>query len=415
MTATLSRPDDRRTLLAAFLGVGALVLLSVFWVKPSDGDPNVFLVIANRIAAGQVPYRDFPLEYPPFALFPLALPRLMGSAASYMTLFSALALILTGATAAALAWLAERGWSINTPWVTVVAFAGLALAGAPSVVWRFDIFPALLTVLALVAVAARHPAWAGLALGLAAGVKLYPGFLVPIFVAYYLAERRWRSASLVAFGFGAAIVATLVQLFLVAGPDALTFLSYQEERGIEVESVIGGIALMADVIANVPTQVAFAFGSYEVSSSVVDALAVPGFLAQAGMLAALLVGGVVAIRRDLAERGRIRNQTLVAYIVATLLLVMLGNKVLSNQYICWLLPFAALLPLRQAALLLIAAALTTVVYPLNFKSLLYSDPLIVLTLNVRNALLLALFLWLVLERRSRRAGLERSDVREPAQ
>ena len=48
--------------------------------------------------------------------------------------------------------------------------------------------------------------------------------------------------------------------------------------------------------------------------------------------------------------------TLINFLLATLLLVMLANKVLSPQYIAWLLPFGALLPWRKTALLLVICA-----------------------------------------------------------
>jgi len=83
----------------------------------------------------------------------------------------------------------------------------------------------------------------------------------------------------------------------------------------------------------------------------------------------------------------------VRYLFATVLVAMLANKVLSPQYIVWAFPFAALLPWRQSLLLLVTAIATTYLYPLSFQDLLRMHPNEVVLLNVRNALLVVLFVW----------------------
>jgi hypothetical protein len=75
---------------------------------------------------------------------------------------------------------------------------------------------------------------------------------------------------------------------------------------------------------------------------------------------------------------------LVPHVVASALLVWLGfiaaNKVGSPQYLHWVLPLVALLPLRTlgergwAALLLLAGVLTTLVFPC-FYAAVYGPPL----------------------------------------
>src|SRR5215204_7113771 len=91
--------------------IGAGMVVAVAVARPRFSGPDVFIQIADKIAEGLVPYRDFMLEYPPLALFPVALPRLAGgpSDATYDRLFILLALVLTAAIAAALAWLAGCG------------------------------------------------------------------------------------------------------------------------------------------------------------------------------------------------------------------------------------------------------------------------------------------------------------------
>ena len=224
--------------------------MAVILVAPSEGDPLVFLRIADPIANGGVAYRDVPIEYPPLALLPLVLPRVIvgvGAAGrDVYFVFGAIALATTLVCGGAVSWLAARGWSRENALDAMLLFVAIAFALSVSVIWRFDILPAALTALALVALAAGRPGWAGVALALAVAVKLYPGFLVPIFLAYYAFNGRWRSAAFFLFGFGVTLGAIVAQIYLVAGSDAFSFLTYQRDRGTELESVVGGLALAAD-------------------------------------------------------------------------------------------------------------------------------------------------------------------------
>jgi hypothetical protein len=310
---------------------------------------------------------------------------------------------------AAVSWLAARGWSRENSLNAMLLFVAMAFALSVSIIWRFDILPAALTALAVVGVATGRPGWAGLALGLAIGTKVYPGFLVPVFLAYYVINDRWRSGVIFLFGLALTVGAIFAQIYLVAGSDAFSFLTYQRDRGTEIESVMGGLALAADAFLGIPGRVYFAFGGFEVNSRILRTLAAPDFIAQVVLTLVLAIGGLRAMLRDRRVLGGVTRQTLTNYIVATLLVVILSNKVLSPQYIVWLLPFAALLPSPKALLLVAVGVLTTIEYPIYFDALRAVDPFPVLVVNVRNALLLALFAWILVDSQRRS---ERGDVRE---
>jgi hypothetical protein len=94
--------------------------------------------------------------------------------------------------------------------------------------------------------------------------------------------------------------------------------------------------------------------------------------------------------------GGVRTESLVELLLAALLAFVVTNKVLSPQYLVWLLPFAPLLPLRKAALALGAVLLTIVIFPYNYAPLVNMRPGMILLLNARNAMLVALLLWIVL-------------------
>jgi hypothetical protein len=405
--------SESRFLALIALTLGLTAAVAVILVAPSDGDPLVFMRIADPIAAGAVAYRDVPVEYPPIALLPIVLPRVVVGVTApgdlYTFVFGATALATTLFCGVAVSWLAARGWSRENALDAMLLFVAMALALTVCIIWRFDILPAALTALTVVAVAAGRPGWAGLALGLAVATKLYPGFLVPVFLAYYAFSGRYRSAAFFLFGLVVTLAAIMAQVYLVAGADAFSFLTYQRDRGTEIESVVGGLALAADALFGIPARVYFAFGSFEVSSRAVRALAAPDFVLQVALTLALAITGLRAALHDRRVFGAVTRGTLINYIVAALLVVILANKVLSPQYLAWLLPFAALLPGPQALLLVAASVLTTIEYPILFDALRAIDPFPVLVVNVRNAMLFVLFVWILVDSERR---LHRGDVRE---
>ena len=395
--------------------VGAAMTLLVLLSRPTDGDPTVFMKIADQSAKGLVAYRDYPIEYPPLGLVAIDLPRLLSgpSVLRYELFFAALSVLLALGTGAAVLWLARRHWSSETPANAVLLFTGLALAGAPLVYWRFDIFAAFLTVLGLVAYAYGRPTWSGLALGFGVVSKLYPGALVPVFVLARLFERHLRWATLIVVGAAIASLAVMAETFLAAGSGAFSFLAYQQDRGVEIESVGGGVALLASVLGQAKAAISFGFGSYQVSSPIIDSLGIPQLALNAVLVVSLLAALFVSFRQDARNGGTIRPATLVRYSLATLLVVILVNKVLSPQYLIWLLPFAALLPSRQSALLLVIIVLTVLLYPLGFGALVNVQAPAVLALNVRNLLLVVYFAWVAWPQPA--AESERGYVRQPAE
>ncbi len=406
-------PLRGRLIAAVELIIGAASVVAFVVAKVREGGAWEFRAMADRVADGLVPYRDFPFEYPPLALLQIVLPRLLapGSDDAYTQLFIGISLAVTLGTAVALVWLAARRWSAESVGYTQLALFSLVLAAWPMVIWRFDIMPAFLTLLALVAVAANRPAWAGLALGLGTAMKLYPVLLLPVLVVFYVFSGRRRSAALALLGFLAIVVSTAAMLFVLAGEDGFTFLTYQAERGLEIESVLAGIVLLAHNLIGAEAVTTFDFGSVQVESPLIETLSLPNQLALLALGVALAMSLLASFRADSRRRadGSVGGQTLIRYIVATLLLAMIANKVLSPQYVAWLIPFGALLPRRQSLVLVVICALTTLIYPLFFATLRDFNGWSISLLNIRNLLLLMLFLWLIVPRRSR-AGEGQSEA-----
>lgn len=89
-------------------------------------------------------------------------------------------------------------------------------------------------------------------------------------------------------------------------------------------------------------------------------------------------------------------QTLIDAAVAILLTLLVTNKVLSPQYMIWLLPFAAPLRRQHAYLVVLATLLTLIIFPLNYDRLIALEPALIVTLNLRNSVLVLLLAMLLI-------------------
>ncbi|MDQ3778455.1 MAG: hypothetical protein M3310_06285, partial [Actinomycetota bacterium] len=118
------------------------------------------------MSRGQVPYRDFAVEYPPAALPMFLIPAIGdGDSADYRRRFEGVMAALGVATLLLVALIAPRPWTLG-----FVAAAPLLLGSV--FLTRFDLWPASLTVAALALfVAERFRIGAGV-LAVAAAAKL---------------------------------------------------------------------------------------------------------------------------------------------------------------------------------------------------------------------------------------------------
>ena len=83
--------------------------------------------------------------------------------------------------------------------VALWRYSAMLLVLFSFVVWRFDIFPTLATILALMCLVGDRSLAAGLWLGVAIATKLYAVVLLPIFVGYELCRGRIAAAARVGF------------------------------------------------------------------------------------------------------------------------------------------------------------------------------------------------------------------------
>jgi uncharacterized membrane protein len=346
--------------LTAFL-LGWSLLHADWWQEEELVDTPTYEAYGDAVVRGEVPYRDFEPEYPPLALPAFVLPSLVvGADASedaYATAFD-VEMLVCGAALVAVVWwtllvLGASGWALAAP-LGFVAVAPLLLGSL--VLTRFDLWPVLLTSLAVAAlVSGRDRVGAGF-LGAAVAAKLYPAVLVPL-VAVRIWRRRGRRGLLAATAVFGAVLAVCVVPFLLVAPDGLaSSLWRQLDRPLQIESLPAALLVLAG-----SAEVESSHGSQNLAGNAGAALGVVMTVAAAAVLAWLW------LRFGRGETGPPR---LVRYAAACAVAFVAFGKVLSPQYLLWLVPLVPLVRGRRglvaSALLAVALVLTQAWFPRQY-------------------------------------------------
>ncbi len=338
-------------------------------------DIGYYRSVAEKMALGLRPYVDFPLEYPPLAALLLALPQ--QARVFYPHGFVAEMLAWGAGTAAAVALCSAALFSGARRYVAPLAFAAGVVACGAILANRFDLAVAFVVAAALLALVRGYPAVAAALLGLGFALKLTPVLLLPLVL---LVARRRLTA-----GIAFAVAAAVPFLPYLGAPHLARLFLYHAERPLQFESVLATPFLLAHVLGVAHVQIATAYGSQMVVAPGADLVA---RLSGPLQVAALAFTHWVLLRR----RVHLGPQQLALAALSVLLAFLVSGKVLSPQFLIWLLPLAALTAAPQplvAALCLGVLGLTQLEFPPLFRSLLELRPLAVWVVALRNTALVA--------------------------
>lgn len=369
------------------------LLVTLLFGLESKVKGNIHYFARHLAAAHVVGLSHTLVEYPLPGVVALALPwllvHLLGMHHAYAVAL-VLLLVVTDAVFMAMIWRfsCQRRRSASAVWVAAVPLLG-ATAYA-----RFDLFPGVLTGLALLMLA-RRPRLAGAAAAVATGLKFWPALVLPALAARKPNRTRFGVAVAVV---GSALVAGSVAL---AGWNRLVSpLAYQVHRGLQIESVAATPAMVGWAARPLQYRVHFAFHAFQVTGPWTHELLRLSTVLTVVVLVFLLRLWYLAFRS-----GRSLTLDTVSWMALTAVTAfMVTSKVLSPQYLLWLLPLAAAAvgvsrsrSLRAwTAVLLLTTALTQLVFPLSYGGLLthgVMTPWAVLALATRNALLVCLLVW----------------------
>ncbi len=425
--------DDRRPGPVAgvlLLVPPALVLLAVGLLTPTaglfphQGDVSLYLERGGAFAGGAVPYRDFRLEYPPLALIAMVVPYLLSPGGppdldAYKWLFLAWEAALLVALGLVLRSIGARVAPPLGPASLALRLTLLTVAAALPLAWRYDLLPALLVMLAILAALEGQASSAGLGIGLGILAKVYPVVVLPAVAVQWLAARDRRALARVAAGAVVVPLAGLALFALAAGIGVFEFVGYQVGRGLQIESLGGGLVLLGGLLRGTPAELDFRFSAVHVAGGFADAwLAILPLLTVAGFGAMAWLTWVSArALRARAAGGEVSGAVgslVVRLATAWILVLIVTSKVFSVQYVVWILPLAALLPRGQLWLMAAIGGLSMAIHPFNYPDLILQKAGPILLLNLRNVLVVGLLAWIVADiRRDLRAGQLDAARRDP--
>jgi hypothetical protein len=398
-----SRPADGRlpAALAVVVAIGLFIaawwgLHRDFFVHAQISDLPVYQGYGSAMEHGRLPYRDFDVEYPPGALPVFVLPALAHAhgLGSYADNFDLL-IWLCGALALACMAVALRELRASPLRLWgALAFAALApLALGSVVLTRFDLWPAALTVGALAAVlAGRNRLGLGV-LGLGIAAKVYPVVLAPIFLLHLWRSRGRREALLCAGVCGLVLVACFVPFVALAPHGVWASVLRQTTRPLQIESLGAAVLIAGHHLAGLDLTMRTGSGSQNLVGAlphdVGRALTVLQLVAVAGVWAWFWRGD-----------QRSRERLVAASAAAVCGFVALG-KVLSPQFLIWLVPLVPLVRGRRglvaSTLLAGALVLTQLWFPNRYWWLVYGfhtrETILVLARDAVLLALLGVLLW----------------------
>ena len=373
LAARLSRREGRAVAVAL-----AVAVFLVSWGAIHHGfyaQPPVIIDTpgyqdhGEAILDGQVPYRDFDVEYPPGALPVFVLPAIRGDYASVF------------------AWLMAALGAVTVVVVARVRLAAAAfVAVSPLLVGalllsRFDLWPAALATAAVVALLEERHRLGWSLLGAAVAAKLWPLAIVPVALAW-----ARRHGQIRAVAWGAAVLALAFVPFVLVAPGGLwDSISGQLSRPLQIESL--GASFLTTF--GDPTVVT-SHGSQNIPGH--------GWVEATGTAVQItvLVGVWVAAWRRPYDLPRFAAAATAAFIAF--------GKVLSPQFLVWLVPLVPLVRGRRgvaaAAMLVTALLLTQAWFPRHYWDYVYEGDLAWVVL-ARDIALVALVAVLALPARVR--------------
>jgi Glycosyltransferase family 87 len=369
--------------------------------RADRGDITEYFDYAHRTFDGQIPYRDFILEYPPGFL-----PVILAPGPANHGWFNRFRFLMLVLGSACVALLALALYNVGAG-VTELAAAVLVLATLPRttetglVFERFDLWPAMLVLAAVVALLYGRRNLGAAALGLGAAAKVFPLALLPVL----LLSRRGTAHIRRELAVFASAALALVLPFMILGPRGIGHVGkLLVRRPLHVESLGGSILLVAHRFGMYKPTIALSFAqSWDLAGTAAKVTAIVTSLVEGGALVAVWL---------LFARGPRDRRDLLLAVAATVLGFVAFGKVLSPQYLVWL---GACVPLvlgraRPFALvgMIVASLLTRYVYLWGYPDLLRAG-WVSWVMFARNLLLVAIFCSLLFELGASAAGAREAD------
>jgi uncharacterized membrane protein len=380
---------NHRCQLVFFSLAHVIILPLLFYTvyKTPYSSLGIYFDYASRVMCGNIPYQDFIMEYPPFAMFFFILPRLFNTSFDVYTVIFQAGIFLFDLLGLFLIYrIAQR--TGKAPWKMLTVYTIAILAIGPIIFKQYDIFPAIMVLLSLYCfwIGQHKTSWVILAL--ATMTKIYPVVIAPIFLLYYVRNHHYQRIWQGILVFIATSMVVVLP-FIAADPGGLlSFMDYHTERGMQLESTYSSFTLIAGKLGWISTQLGFSAGSWNITGPLADTLST---LSTVTLLFFLLMSYWFIYSR--IQPGNSRILDLGTYSLLAIAVFLISNKVLSPQYLIWLIPLIPLMCGMRYTIWVVFAvigALTYYIFPLHYVELIYLETWPIAILLVRNILLILL-------------------------
>jgi hypothetical protein len=381
---TLSGMSRRILLVLALLFVATRIPMAWLAATPSvyaqDGidatsDVGLYTGWADALVdQGQGAYSEVRIEYPPGSL-PFILGPKIVPGDEYLRPFIGMCVLIDIAAMFGLYLMAKRwgSWWGMALWVIALPALG------PIAYLRLDLVPAVAMIWAFERLSSDDWLGGGGWLGVGAIAKLYPLLFLPAGTILAKNRARFLVAAIAVF------CAPLIPLIPSIDGVASSVLGYHTERGIQIESLWGGILFLAMKSGDDVT-LGYSFGALHFAGDLADTLKTVATLAS---VAALAFGTWIATR--VGDRDRAKAFVEVSFVI--LAFSLFTGSVFSPQFLIWLLAIAGAVGcmadsrLRPLIVVLLPTAiLTQAIFPFNYLAMLASEDYALALLWVRNAL-----------------------------
>ena len=345
-----------------------------YWAYQVDNGTGVYGLVTEWV-------------YPALAFVPIWIAGAL-NLVSYEVSWLTLVFVLNTAAVLLLVRPANNGGMFSGTNASWALLAALLFLG-PVAVSRIDSVSAALAILGLVAINRNSTGIAAALFTIAGWIKIWP---VALFAAMIAVFKKRLQAIIVATSISASIICVGL---LAGGTTVFGFVLQQQERGIQIESVMATPWMWLAKFGSANIFFDDSILTNQVSGPLVQELAaVSNYL----LFIALAITVLLAIRA--VRAGRNRTQVFALAALTGVLDLIVFNKVGSPQFMIWLaVPLVALVYFginkSKVALAMGAAILllTQLVYPVLYIELLGLEMMPLCLLTVRNLLLVALLLW----------------------
>lgn len=293
-----------------------------FYVHRKSTDAVYYQGYAAKMRSGEVPYRDFAVEYPPGALPVFIAPTFVSDPANlgaYEKWFARLMCVLGVCCLLLVIRARPPTWGLAFVAVSPLLIGRLG----PE---RFDLWPTALTIASVAAfLDDRHRiGWATLAAGLAA--KIYPLALIPL-CATWTYRRRGSAELMRGVAVAAVVVVAAFGPFAVLAPHGLwTSIWGQASRPMQIESLSASYLMTFTHPLVIDTFGTEGIPGHQTIRTIV-------LLAQLGTLLSIWIA---------FGRGEATKERFIRFVAAGVCAFIAFGNVLSPQYLIWLVPLVAL-------------------------------------------------------------------------